>query len=75
PVAAYAEIADGELALRALAIRPDGSHVVEGTARVGFDLVEDDASGTASIPFLLGAELAADLIERGAGEILEAAKA
>ncbi|MGP5384633.1 hydroxymethylbilane synthase [Brachybacterium tyrofermentans] len=75
PVAAYAEIIDGELSLRALAIRPDGSHVVEGTARVAFDLAEDDASGTASIPFLLGSELAADLIERGAGEILAAAKA
>lgn len=75
PVAAYAEIADGELSLRALAIRPDGSHVVEGTARVGFDLAEDDASGPSSIPFLLGSELAADLIERGAGEILAAAKA
>lgn len=75
PVAAYAEITDGELSLRALAIRPDGSHVVEGTARVGFDLAEDDASGTGSIPFLLGSELAADLIGRGAGEILAAAKA
>lgn len=75
PVAAYAEITDGELSLRALAIRPDGSHVVEGTARVGFDLAEDDASGTGSIPFLLGLELAADLIGRGAGEILAAAKA
>lgn len=85
PVAAFAEIletsseqaaASGtELVLRALAIRPDGSHVVEGTARVAFDPAEDSASGSDSLPFQLGAELAADLIERGAGEILAEAKA
>ncbi|WP_193106919.1 hydroxymethylbilane synthase [Brachybacterium sp. FME24] len=75
PVAAFAEIDGGELSLRALAIRTDGSHVVEGTARVAFDLADDDASGADSIPYLLGAELADDLLERGAGEILAEAKA
>ncbi|HEX7349446.1 hydroxymethylbilane synthase [Brachybacterium sp.] len=87
PVAAYAELeiaaaesADGAggsgvLRLRALAIRPDGSHVVEGEARVTLDLAVDELSGPGSVPAELGAELAADLIERGAGEILAEARA
>ncbi|MGO3293837.1 MAG: hydroxymethylbilane synthase, partial [Brachybacterium alimentarium] len=75
PVAAYAEIDGGELSMRALAIRTDGSHVVEGAARVAFDPADDQASGPDSLPFQLGAELAADLLERGAGQILAEAKA
>ncbi|MDN5821389.1 MAG: hydroxymethylbilane synthase [Brachybacterium sp.] len=82
PVAAYAELerADGEatggvLRLRALAIRTDGSHVVEGEARVALDLAEDQLSGPGSVPAELGAELAADLLSRGAGEILAEARA
>ncbi|MGO1480789.1 MAG: hydroxymethylbilane synthase [Brachybacterium sp.] len=82
PVAAYGELeeADGDeqggvLHLRALAIRPDGSHAVEGEARVALDLHADELSGTESVPWALGAELAADLLSRGAGEILEQARA
>ena len=87
PVAAYAEIeapgaatAEGEpagggvLRLRALAIRTDGSHVVEGEARVALDLAADALSGPESVPAALGAELAADLLSRGAGDILAEAR-
>src|SRR5699024_7582112 len=55
------------LHLRALAIRIDGSRVVEGEARVALDLAEDRLSGPGSLPAELGAELAADLLSRGAG--------
>ena len=86
PVAAYAELESPEergsdpaapvvLRLRALAIRTDGSHVVEGEARVMLDLSSDAVSGPGSVPAELGAELAADLLERGAGEILAEARA
>ncbi|MGO1225735.1 MAG: hydroxymethylbilane synthase [Brachybacterium sp.] len=63
------------LRLRGLAIRPDGSHVVEGEARVALDLAVDQLSGAGSVPAELGAELASDLLDRGAGEILAEAKA
>lgn len=76
PVAAYAQLAeDGVLRLRGLAIRPDGSHVVEGEARVALDLDQDALAGPDSVPYELGAELAADLISRGAGDILAQARA
>ncbi|AXK46094.1 hydroxymethylbilane synthase [Brachybacterium saurashtrense] len=76
PVAAYAELEEeGVLRLRALAIRPDGSHAVEGEARVALDLAAEPLSGDGSVPAALGAELAADLLERGAGEILAEARA
>ncbi|ASK65429.1 hydroxymethylbilane synthase [Brachybacterium avium] len=81
PVAAFAELeADGQatagvLRLRALAIRTDGSHAVEGEARVALDLTEDRLSGSGSVPAELGEELAADLLSRGAGEILAEARA
>src|SRR5699024_40025 len=75
PVGAYGEVLGDQLQLRALAIRPDGSHVVEGSARVGFDPAEDAASGPDSLPFHLGTELAEDLLARGAGQILAEAKA
>src|SRR5690606_19937784 len=63
PVAAYAELESGAepgpgpdtapaatqvLRLRALAIRPDGTHVVEGEARVDLDLAADALSGPGS---------------------------
>ena len=63
------------LHLRALAIRIDGSRVVEGQARVALDLAEDRLSGPGSLPAELGAELAADLLSRGAGDILAEARA
>lgn len=82
PVAAYAELEPGAvpaatqvLRLRALAIRPDGTHVVEGEARVDLDLAADALSGPGSVPVELGQELAADLLSRGAGEILAEARA
>lgn len=90
PVAAYAELESGAepgpgpdtapaatqvLRLRALAIRPDGTHVVEGEARVDLDLAADALSGPGSVPVELGQELAADLLSRGAGEILAEARA
>lgn len=82
PVAAYAELEPGMdpaaaqvLRLRALAIRPDGTHVVEGEARVDLDLAADALSGPGSIPVELGQELAADLLSRGAGEILAEVRA
>lgn len=82
PVAAYAELepsadtaAAQVLRLRALAIRPDGTHVVEGEARVDLDLAADALSGPGSVPVELGQELAADLLSRGAGEILAEARA
>ena len=75
PALANSESAGTVLRLRALAIRTDGSHVVEGEARVVLDLATDQLSGAGSVPAELGAELAADLLERGAGEILAEAKA
>lgn len=90
PVAAYAVLEPGAepgpgpdtapaatqvLHLRALAIRPDGTHVVEGEARVDLDLAADALSGPGSVPVELGQELAADLLSRGAGEILAEARA
>ncbi|MEE1617953.1 hydroxymethylbilane synthase [Brachybacterium sp. J153] len=63
------------LRLRALAIRPDGSRVVEGEARIDVDLAADALSGPGSVPVALGEKLAADLLSRGAGEILAEARA
>ena len=80
--AAYAVLEPGTdpaaaqvLRLRALAIRPDGTHVVEGEARVDLDLAADALSGPGSVPVELGQELAADLLSRGAGEILAEVRA
>src|SRR5699024_1174384 len=63
------------LHLRALAIRTGGSRVVEGQARVALALTQDRLSGPGSLPAELGAELAADLPSRGAGDILAEARA
>lgn len=75
PVAAFAQLEDGTLRLRALAIRPDGTRVVESESSAPFDVAADAASGEGSVPVALGAGLAATLLEGGAGEILAEAKA
>ncbi|MFC0675661.1 hydroxymethylbilane synthase [Brachybacterium hainanense] len=74
PVAAFAEVRAGRLRLRALAIRPDGGHAVEGEASAPLDLASDALSDPASVPARLGAQLAQTLLSRGAGAILEAAR-
>src|SRR5699024_1790731 len=74
-VAAFAQIEDGALRLRALTIRPDGTRVVESESSAPFDVTADAASGEGSVPMVLGADLAATLLEGGAGEILAEAKA
>lgn len=75
PVAAYGQVEDGSLRLRALAIRPDGTRVVESEASTPFDLTADATSGEDSAPMRLGTQLAATLLDGGAGEILAEAKA
>lgn len=75
PVAALAEVTSGgALRLRALAIRPDGSHAVNGSAEIPWDPAAGPLSGPESAPARLGEQLAAELLERGAGEILEQAR-
>ncbi|HYW04158.1 MAG TPA: hydroxymethylbilane synthase [Gammaproteobacteria bacterium] len=59
PVAGYAVRSDGELWLRGLVGRPDGSEVVRGEVR-----------GLAGGARELGLSLAEDLLARGAGDIL-----
>ena len=59
PIAAHATIAGGELRLRALVARPDGTRVVEA-----------ETSGRVAEAAALGFALAGDLLARGAGEIL-----
>jgi hydroxymethylbilane synthase len=61
PLGAYAELAGGQLRLRALVAAPDGRRV----ARV-------DCAGTPSDPEALGAQAAEQLRAQGAGEILAA---
>jgi hydroxymethylbilane synthase len=61
PLGAYAELAGGQLRLRALVAAPDGRRV----ARV-------DCAGTSSDPEALGALAAEQLRAQGAGEILAA---
>ena len=61
PLGAFAELAGGQLRLRALVAAPDGHRV----ARV-------DCSGVASAPEALGAQAAAQLRELGADAILAA---
>jgi len=61
PLGAYAELADGQLRLRALVAAPDGRRV----ARV-------DCAGSMSDPEALGAQAAEQLRAQGAGEILAA---
>lgn len=59
PVAAYAEVRDGELLLRGLVASPDGAQVISGRRRGR--LVDAE---------WLGQDLARELIENGAGDIL-----
>ena len=61
PLGAYAELAGGQLRLRALVAAPDGRRV----ARV-------DCAGSMSDPEALGAQAAEQLRAQGAGEILAA---
>src|SRR5699024_7780596 len=75
PVAAFAQIEDGALRLRALTIRPDGTRVVESESSAPFDVTADAASGEGSVPMVLGADPPATLLEGGAGGILAEAKA
>lgn len=89
PVAAYAQVDDGpgraddaaasdgsqasaSLVLQALAISPDGRTVVDGsaTAAVSYSKGADGARHAAA----LGERLAADLLSRGAAELLTAAR-
>src|SRR5699024_7750939 len=63
------------LHLRALALRTDGSRVVEGQARVALDLTQDRLSGPGALRARLARELGADLLPRGAGAILAEARA
>lgn len=84
PVAAYAtwsEPSDGaadevrQLTLRALAISPDGQTVIDGTASAAIGVPEPGGESPIDAAFALGAQLAADLLARGAGDLLEAARA
>ncbi|MFO0253916.1 MAG: hydroxymethylbilane synthase [Betaproteobacteria bacterium] len=61
PIAGYAEIAGGDLHLRALVGSPDGRQVLRGECR-----------GAPAAAETLGATLAADLRARGAADILAA---
>ena len=64
PVATYATIADDRLKLTALVALPDGSRSLR-----------DSLEGPASDAERIGRELAATLLEQGAGELLEQAAA
>ncbi len=64
PVATYATIADDRLELTALVALPDGSRALR-----------DSRVGPASDAERIGRELAATLLEQGAGELLEQAAA
>jgi hydroxymethylbilane synthase len=60
PIAAYAELEDHTLHLRALVGEPDGSRLIRG-----------DVQGEAARAEQLGADLAAELLARGARQILD----
>jgi len=59
PVAGYAQLADGQVTMRGLVGRPDGS-----------ELIADQLSGVSSEATALGLNLADALLARGAGAIL-----
>ena len=59
PLAGYATVEDGQVHLRALVGRPDGSRVVRGERR-----------GPAAHAHALGEALAEELLSQGAGDIL-----
>lgn len=61
PIGSYAELAGGELWLRALVGAPDGSEIIRGERR-----------GPAENAEQMGIELADELLSRGAREILAA---
>ncbi len=64
PIAAYAELEDDQVWLRALVGSPDGRAIVRGERR-----------GTASQAETLGRALAEELLERGAADLLDALEA
>lgn len=70
PVGALGTVAEGRLTLRALAISPDGTVVHEGSDAAGLDLAGSRADLEAAAA-ALGARLAAELLARGAGTLLE----
>jgi hydroxymethylbilane synthase len=61
PIGAYATVSEGRVHLLAIVAAPDGTQVIRAEA-------EGDAAQAAEI----GARLAADLLQRGARQILEA---
>jgi hydroxymethylbilane synthase len=61
PIGAYATVSEGHIRLLAIVAAPDGTQVIRAEA-------EGEAADAAEI----GARLAADLLQRGAREILEA---
>ena len=61
PIAAYAEVEDDQVWLRALVGSPDGRTLVRGERR-----------GTVSQAETLGRVLAEELLERGAADLLDA---
>jgi hydroxymethylbilane synthase len=62
PIGALATVAEKELTLRGAVLPPDGSQRVEGRV-----------TGPATEAETLGRQLAADLLGRGAGELLKLA--
>jgi hydroxymethylbilane synthase len=60
PIAAYAELEEDRLHLRALVGEPDGSRLIQG-----------DIQGEATRAEQLGSDLAAELLTRGARQILD----
>ena len=61
PIGAYATVSEGHIRLLAIVAAPDGSRVIRA-----------EADGEAADAADIGARLAADLLQRGAREILEA---
>jgi hydroxymethylbilane synthase len=61
PIGAYATVSEGRIHVLAIVAAPDGTKVIRAEA-------EGEAGQAAEI----GARLAADLLERGARQILEA---
>jgi hydroxymethylbilane synthase len=61
PIGAHATVEDGRVHLIAIVASPDGSHLIRG-----------EAAGTVSDAEAVGRKLGADLLARGAKEILDA---
>lgn len=61
PFAAHAQVSDGRILLRGLVASPDGKRILRG-----------ERSGVCKENEMLGTALAEDLLDRGAGEIIDA---